>query len=270
MSILSFPRSILSFLRRSPESSKPASDVTDDVFSKPGTSKDAQTSPFLDARNAFVALSGANVASAHMWQAIALVSLLIGIGATAFAFYQSQRSTMVPYVVALDRLGTPLAVGAAQWAGNVPQEALQSALAAWVADTRLVTPDAFLQRKAIYNVYAYIGPKDPGLKRINEFYGRGGEGADPFGRAARESVEVEISTALPLTTDTWQIDWTETVRDRQAGRGPTSYRMRATLQVYVAPHGRNTTEEQMRRNPFGIYIKDFSWAKQLEPLPARR
>lgn len=262
--------SILNFLRRSPEASSPASDVTDDVFSKPSRRKDAPTSPFLDARNAFAAVSGANVASAHVWQAIALIGLLGWIGTTAFAFYQSQRSTMVPYVVALDRLGTPLAVGAAQWAGNVPQEALQSALAAWVADARLVTPDSFLQRKAVYNVYAYIGPNDPALQRINEFYGRGGEGADPFGRAARESVEIEINTALPLTADTWQVDWTETVRDRQAGRAAISNRMRATLQVYVTSHGRNTTEEQMRRNPFGIYIKDFSWAKQLDPLPARR
>ena len=262
--------SILSYLRRSPESLPPASDVTDDVFSKPKARHTAPASAFLDARNAFAAVSGANVASAHVWQAIALVSLLLGIGATAFAFYQSQRSTMVPYVVALDRLGTPMAVGAAQWAGDVPQEALQSALAAWVADVRLVTPDAFLQRKAIYNVYAYIGPNDPGLRRINDFYGRAGEGADPFGRAARESVEIEITTALPLTADTWQVDWTETVRDRQSGRGATSYRMRATLQVYIRPNGRKTTEEQMRRNPFGIYIKDFSWAKQLDPLPAKR
>ena len=43
--------------------------------------------------------------------------------------------------------------------------------------------------------------------------------------------------------------------------------MRATLQVYQMPRDRRTTEEQMRLNPLGIYIKDFTWAKQLDPLP---
>ena len=102
MSILSFPRSILSFLRRSPDSSQAASDVTDDVFSKPSTGKDAPTSPFLDARNAFAAMSGANVASAHVSHAIALISLLFAIGATAFAFYQlGERSNLQRLVEAL-------------------------------------------------------------------------------------------------------------------------------------------------------------------------
>ena len=223
-------------------------------------------SPFLDARKSFAALSGANVASTHMWQIVAIVALLLAIGAVASSTYQSLRSTMVPFVIQVDKLGTTAAVGPAAHAGDSDPIVIQSFLAAWVANARMVTPDAALQRQAVFRVYALLGPNDPATKKINGFYSRDGEG-DPFTRAGKEAVEVQIETALPLTKESWQVDWLETTRDRQGARRPTTARMRATLQVYQTPNDRKTSEEQMRMNPLSIYVKDFTWAKQLDPLP---
>ena len=39
--------------------------------------------------------------------------------------------------------------------------------------------------------------------------------------------------------------------------------MRALLNVYVVPPNHKTSEEQLRKNPLGIFIRDFSWSKQL-------
>ena len=223
--------------------------------------------PYLDARVAFATLSGSHIASSHLWQMVAILALLIAIAAVAGNVHQASRSTMVPYVIQVDKLGTTAIVGRASEVPDAQPAVLQSFLAAWVANARLVTPDTALQRESVFNVYALLGPNDPALKRINAYYGREGEG-DPFARAARESVEIQIETVLPLTKDSWQVDWIETVRDRQGARRTATARMRATLQVYQLPLNRKTTEEQMRRNPLGIFVKDFTWAKQLDPLPA--
>ena len=39
--------------------------------------------------------------------------------------------------------------------------------------------------------------------------------------------------------------------------------MRALVTVYVVEPTNNTTEEQIRNNPLGIFVRDFSWSKQL-------
>ena len=39
-------------------------------------------------------------------------------------------------------------------------------------------------------------------------------------------------------------------------------RMRALVTVYIVPPSSETTEEQIRKNPLGVFIRDFNWAKQ--------
>ena len=53
------------------------------------------------------------------------------------------------------------------------------------------------------------------------------------------------------------------MRDRQGVLKAAPFRMRALLTVYTVPATPQTTEEQLRNNPLGIYVRDFSWAKQL-------
>jgi type IV secretory pathway TrbF-like protein len=38
--------------------------------------------------------------------------------------------------------------------------------------------------------------------------------------------------------------------------------MRALVTVYTVPSTPQTTEEQVRNNPLGIYVRDFSWSRQ--------
>ena len=39
-------------------------------------------------------------------------------------------------------------------------------------------------------------------------------------------------------------------------------RMRALVTVYTVPATPQTAEEQVRNNPLGIYVRDFSWSRQ--------
>jgi type IV secretion system protein VirB5 len=76
-------------------------------------------------------------------------------------------------------------------------------------------------------------------------------------------VNIEIETTLQQTGETWQVDWIETTRDRQGVPKSPPQRWRALVTVYMVETTPETTEEQMRDNPLGIHVRDFSWSKQL-------
>lgn len=223
-------------------------------------------SPYLNAREQFASDNGRDIASKQMWQIVAVLGLLTGLAGVGGMVYMASQSAMVPYVVELNRLGEVVNVGEAKWTGNSDPRVIQSFLASWVHDARMVTPDAALQRESIFRVYSLLAPSDPATQRMNAFYGD--PDSEPFARAGKELVQIQIQTALPLTKDTWQVDWTETVQERQGAKKISTSRMRATMQVYQVTKGRKMTAEQMRLNPLAIYIKDYTWAKQLDPMPS--
>jgi type IV secretory pathway TrbF-like protein len=162
----------------------------------------------------------------------------------------------------VDKLGQAVAVAPAQQAALADVRVIHASVASFIVDSRLVTPDVALQRNAVFRVYSMLAPNDPATAKMNEWL-NGNEDASPFRRAAKETVSIEVTSVLPQTKETWQVDWVETVRDRQGVVKGQSYRMRALVTVYVVAPTPQTTEEQIRRNPLGVYVRDFSWSKQL-------
>jgi type IV secretion system protein VirB5 len=217
--------------------------------------------PYLSARRTWNAHVGAVAASRQLWQIVALLSLLIALASIGGMVHLASQSRFVPYVIEVDKLGQALAVAPAERAAPADPRVVHAAVAAFVADLRTVTPDVALQRKAVFRVYAMLSSSDPGTAKANEWL-NGTEDSSPFKRAARETVSTEIVSVIPQTPDTWQVDWMETVRDRQGVMKGQPYRMRALVTVYTVPATPQTTEEQVRNNPLGIYVRDFSWSRQ--------
>lgn len=218
------------------------------------------SNPYLNARRVWNAHEGDILSSRQTWQIIGILSLLIALSSVGGIVYIGQQSRFIPYVVQVDRLGQAAASGFADRASPVDTRVMQATLAAFIADARLVTPDVALQRSAVFRVYAFLDRNAPGTTKMNEWLNTNGE--TPFTRAAREVVHTEIISVLQQSPESWQIDWTEQIRDRDGTLKSTS-RMRALLSVSIVPPSPATDEEQIRRNPLGIYVTDFSWSKQL-------
>lgn len=223
--------------------------------------KQESDNPYLNARRVWNDHEGDILASRTMWQIVGVVSLLIALSAVGGVVYIGQQSKYIPYVVQVDKLGQALAVSRADQAAPVDARVMHATIAAWVADARLVTPDITVQRSAIFRVYALLNTQDPATTKMHEWL-NGGEDSNPFKRAAQETVHIEVTSVLPQSSETWQVDWVEESRDRQ-GILKGKSRMRALITVYVAPPTSQTDEAQIRRNPLGIYIRDFSWTKQV-------
>ncbi|WP_425327709.1 conjugal transfer protein TrbF [Pseudomonas nitroreducens] len=217
--------------------------------------------PYLTARRTWNDHVGSVVTSRQTWQVIGILSMMVALAGVGGIIHIGSQSRFIPYVVEVDKLGQPMAVAPAQVAARVDLRVIKSQVAGFVADARTVTPDVALQRKSIFRLYALMSPGDPATQKINEWL-NGTKDSSPFVRAAEETVSVDIRSVMQQTPETWQVDWEEVTRDRQGVlKGRANWR--ALVTAYVAEPTTQTSEEQMRMNPIGTYVRDFSWSKQL-------
>jgi len=218
--------------------------------------------PYLSARRTWNEHTRSVVAARQTWQIFGILSLLIALAGVGGVIHIGSQSKFVPYVVQVDRLGQPLAVAPAQRAGEADPLVIHAAVASFIADARMVTPDVALQRKAIFRIYSMLSGSDPATAKMNEWL-NGSEDSSPFKKAANFMVTAELDTVLQQTPETWQVDWVETTRDRQGVQLGKPVRYRALVTVYTVKPTKDTSEQDIRNNPMGIHVRDFSWSKQL-------
>ncbi|GAA0684747.1 conjugal transfer protein TrbF [Dyella marensis] len=218
--------------------------------------------PYLDARRRWNSREGSLIAARLIWQIAGIVSLLIALASVAGLIYLGSQPKFVPYVVEVDQLGQARAATALARAAPVDQRMVKAAVIAFVANARLVTPDIALQRKAIFDVYAMLASQTPASNKMTAFLNSTPE-LNPFKRAEAQTVNSEITSAIPLTPHSWQVDWKEIVRNRRTGAiVDQPYRMRAVLTLKFLPDLSGQSEAQMLANPLGIYVSDYAWSKQ--------
>jgi len=221
----------------------------------------ALENPYLTARRTWNDHVGSVVTSRQSWQVVGILSMMVALAGVGGIIHIGSQSKFVPYVVEVDKLGQPMAVAPAQVALPVDLRVVKSQMASFITDARTVTPDVALLRKSIFRIYALLGPNDPATQKMNEWL-NGTKESSPFVRAAEETVSIDIRSVMQQTPETWQVDWQEVTRDRQ-GLVKDKANWRALVTTYTAEPTTQTSEEQVRMNPIGTYVRDFSWSKQL-------
>ncbi len=217
--------------------------------------------PYLNARRTMNEATGAIIASRQIWQAVALVSMLITVGAVGGLVHIGLQAKYVPYVVEVDKLGRAVAGRVIDRAGRVDERVVKATLAAFIADARCVSFDRNQQNDAIWRVYSHLQSGEPATTKITSYMTD--PATSPTKKAEEYSVGVEISSVLQQTETTWEVNWTELVWDRK-GVQVEQYRMRGLLTIYVSPPTSSTREEEIWRNPLGVYLRDVTWAKMVE------
>ena len=221
-----------------------------------------EENPYLDARKKHNEYESSRNASLRLWKLFGLLGLLTGLAGVGGMIHIGSQSKFVPYVIEVDKLGQTLPVSVADKAAPAVPRIVSSLLARAITLARMVTPDVVVQRNAIFELYASLDSSDPAALKMQEYLGSDSD-TSPFKRAAKETVDVQITSVIPQSDETWQVDWMETVRARGDGSIISRFRMRALVRIYVVPPTNRTSEEQIRKNPLGIFIRDFNWSKQL-------
>ncbi|MGE0233068.1 MAG: VirB8/TrbF family protein, partial [Flavobacteriaceae bacterium] len=172
-----------------------------------------------------------------------------------YALYLSTQVKLVPYIVEVDRLGTAVQAGFPQQIEYADPRVVRATLGSFIASFRSVTPDTVVQKQYIDRTYALLRTADPATEKINNWF----RGNSPFDRARTMTVSIEATSIVPLSNQTYQVDWTEYERDRQ-GKELATRRFRGIATVTLTPP---QDESVIRLNPIGLYLTDFDWTAQL-------
>ncbi len=225
-----------------------------------GKTKNEKFHPWVNARQEWNAHEGYVVASKRRWQIVGLFFGFLALSAIAGVIYIGSQSKFIPYVVTVDSLGQAVAVKRADIMAPVDKRVIMATLASFINDLRIVTPDVTVQKNAVLNIYAYFNSTDPATRKTNEFFAN--KEINPFKRAETETVNVNIISVIQQSQETWQVFWTEEVRDRK-GRIKAKPKFRANINIYVMPPSTSRTDDDIQKNPLGIIIKDYFIASQL-------
>lgn len=221
----------------------------------PKVPQSSQTSPYLAARREWDERYGNLITRARNWRIIALLCATVAVLQTVGLVGLSLRAKVVPYVVAIDSVGREVPTGPAEQSSAIDERLKRAELFQWIEDFRTVTSDGVAQRKAIDRAYARIANGSAALTVVNEFY----RSDPPHHRAQTESVSVDVQSVLATSDKTFQIEWTETVRDLQ-GEVKSQDRWKGAFTVAINPP---SDERTIRANPLGIYITNASWTRVL-------
>lgn len=211
--------------------------------------------PYLAARQEWNERYGSYVVAARAWRIVGITGLLMAVIGFSYALYQSTQVKLVPYIVEVDRLGTAASAGFPQQIEYADARVVRATLGSFVSNFRSVTPDAVVQKQYIDRTYALLRTSDPATEKINSWF----RGNSPFDRAQTMTVAVEVTNIVPLSNQTYQVDWTEFQRDRQ-GKELGTRRYRGIATVTLTPP---QDEAVIRLNPIGLYLRDFEWTAQL-------
>jgi type IV secretion system protein VirB5 len=225
---------------------------------RPRAEKGGNENPYLNARRTWNDQAAANVASRQMWQILGVLALLISLGSVGGMVLLSKQSKVIPYLVEVDKLGNVAGAGVAQQVGAIDPRIQKALLGDWITNIRMVTPDAELQRKAIFKVYAMLHAGDPGYVKANEYL-NGDEKKNPFARAETQLVSAEVDSLLQQSQSSWQVEWTEKTRDRNGNLQGPPVHWRGLMTVAVVPPASDAVDKAIMDNPLGIYVKDFVW-----------
>lgn len=218
-------------------------------------SKDMFSNPYLRAKEEWFESVGPYVASAAHWRLTAVVALALACLSAAGNIIQASREKVVPYVVAVDKIGAAVAVQRADRASPTSVAVIQAELANLVTNWRTVTADLDLQSRMVDRLSSFARGAAKGV--LTQWF----EGNNPVVRAkSGRLVSVEIkSVPLPVSQDSWRIEWRESVRTH-AGVLMETVRYEATMKVFIQPP---STDAEILRNPGGVYITELSFGEIL-------
>ena len=215
----------------------------------------AEPNPYVEARREWNERYGSYIAQAAHWRLAALISGFTALACVAGLAWIGAQSRIVPYVVEVDKLGEVRAAGVADTAQAVDPRVIKYALGNFITWWRSLTTDRVVQKDAIRRLYAMLPVDSAALKKLNEQY----RATNPFKEAEQQTRSVQLTAVLPISGQTWQVEWTETIRDTR-GEMQTAVRYKATLIVSISPP---TSEGEVSVNPLGVYVSDVNWTQEI-------
>ncbi len=216
--------------------------------------------PYLEARREWDERYADLVLGKRNWQITAGGLLALSLILASGIVWISTRSRYVPYVVEVDKLGYALTVPERLTAASVPDVTTRIEryeLAAFVRNARAVSSDPQVEQQMLNSLLAHArGAAD---RFLDSYYHSGNFAHNPFKLAEKLTISVQIDSILSVSSQSYQVRWTEAQHDLNGVLIGAPTHWEALLQTQVIPPG---NEDAIISNPLGLYVTQISWTEQ--------
>ena len=217
--------------------------------------KGAPETPYLAGRREWNERYGSYIKRENNWRLVAFGSLAVALMSVSGLVWVSGQAKVVPYAVQLNGNSEVVRVQRADVASRPNANQMRAALRNWVIGARTVYVDLRAEQALVDATYAMTLPDSPAYQNLATYHRE----SNPYTRATNETVEVEVKAVVPVSDETWQVEWTETTKKR-SGKIVDTKQWQGTFTVLISPP---TNEAQIMVNPLGIYVRQFAWTTRL-------
>lgn len=228
------------------------------VFSKNSKSEPVEVSkdgdaPWTRGRRAYNDTYLRLAAQVANWRMFAFFCIIVALIAVSGAIYIGSMSKFVPYLVEVDKLGRTVAVRALSGEDAITdsKRLVYREMYDLIEHLRTVTTDTSANKLNIGKGFSRLDGAAIMYARTEL------KKAPPNEVGATKTVQVMVKTALPLSKDTWQIEWEE-LSFGLDGKEMGVEKWKATLRFTLVPSG---DEQSIRENPIGFTVTDLNWMK---------
>ncbi len=212
----------------------------------------APETPYQRAGQVWDERIGAARVQARNWRLAFFGALALSGALTGGLLWQSARGTITPWVVEVDALGQAQAIAPAT-AGYTPTDPqIAWYLARFISEIRAIPADPVVLRQNWLDAYNYV--TDKGALALNAY----ARTSDPFSKVGKVQVTVEIVSVIRASADSFRITWIE--RRYADDALAATERWSAILTIAVRTP---TDVDRLKKNPLGVYVHAFDWAKEL-------
>lgn len=219
---------------------------------------EAPSSRYRAAKQAWDLRIGAPVVQGKNWRIACLATsfnLLLSLGALLVVLKQQK---VIPVIVGLDKeTGEPHVLGPVDKRKFEPSElAIKFFLSHFIQNVRSVPLDPVLIKRNWLNAYSFMRKEAAGL--LNEMTEK--DPNSPLKKIGKILISIQPLGVIEIpNTNSYQLRWRETVYTIQ-GTKLDEYTMLGTFIIEIDPP---TDERTLQDNPLGLFIKSFSWNREL-------
>jgi type IV secretory pathway TrbF-like protein len=225
------------------------------AFSRPSSRFDQTVepeTPYQRAGQAWDDRIGSARIQARNWRLMAFASLGLAGCMAAALVWQTQRGTVIPWIVQVDRNGSAEVVGPATAAAQPTDPQIAWHLARLIEDVRSLPGDPVVVRQNWLRAYDYTTSR--GALALNDY----ARASDPFGQVGKSQVAVDISSVIRASPASFRAAWVE--QRYEDGSLISTEHWTAILTVVIQPP---RGADALQKNPLGVYVDGLNWSKEL-------
>lgn len=217
--------------------------------------------PYFSNQKGFADKLDAERANTASWKFITLVSNVITVIAVIGCIYAANLPNVVPFIFKEDGSGGLTAMGVADEEMHVNKQMVANQIAAFIIGLREIPTSVEIKKRYVTRVEMMSTPALFHNVLANMF-------KEEYSKAGAGEVTVTLKSIIPLSNNTWELDWVETSTDGTtngsntdggANGGSNSTKLgeyKATLSIELSKEFKNSSA--LIYNPLGLVVTDIN------------